>query len=71
MEISKKKPNFPIIPALRKYLRTYSREVKLPISYQDLLHFDYSMPIYDLQGNDTLWQSVMYSQTDMKEIHYG
>lgn len=71
MDISKKKPNFSIIPQLRKYLKTYSREVKLPISYQDLLHFDYSMPIFDAQGNDTLWQSVMYSQMDMKEIHDG
>ncbi|MCP4521190.1 MAG: hypothetical protein GY827_05810 [Cytophagales bacterium] len=71
MYISKKKPNFSIIPELRRYLSKYSREVLLPISYQDLCHFDYSMPIYDSQGNDTLWQSVMYSQADMNEIHNG
>ncbi len=71
MEISKKKPNFSIIPALRKYLRAYSREVSLPITYQDLLHFDYSSAIYDSQGNDTLWESVLYSQNDMREIHNG
>ncbi len=71
MQISKKKPQFPIIPELRKYLRKYSREIKVPISYNDLLHFNYSAPIYDKHGNDTLWETVLYDQLDMKEIHYS
>lgn len=71
MDISKKKPPYVIIPEFRKYLRKYSRELKVPISYADLLHFNYSVPIMDPKGNDTLWQSVMYAQGDMKEIYLG
>ncbi len=71
MDISKKKKQFPIIPQLRKYLTKYSREIKVPISYHDLLHFEYSSPIYDKDGKDTLWESVLYSPNDMDEIYDG
>lgn len=71
MDISKKKPQYAIIPELRKYLRQYSREIKVPISYNDLVRFNYSIPIFDKDDNDTLWQSVMYSQNDMEEVHKG
>lgn len=71
MQISKKKPYFKIIPELRKYLRNNARERKISISYTDLLRFDYTIPIFDRHGVDTLWQSVMYPQADMKEIHQG
>ncbi len=71
MDISKKKPPYHIIEPLRKYLLKYSREIKVPISYQDLLHFNYSSPIYDKDGEDTLWQSVLYDQADMNEIYAG
>lgn len=71
MEISKKKPQFQIIDPLRKYLRQYSREDKVPISYSDLVRFTGSIPIYDTQDEDTLWESVIYDQSDMQEIHQG
>lgn len=71
MDISKKKIQYKIIPELRKYLWKYSREMRVPIKYSDLLHFNYSIPIYDNQGNDSLWLSVMYDQLDMAEIHLG
>ena len=71
MLISKKKPQFPIIPELRKYLRNNARERKVSISYSDLIRFNYSIPIFDKHGVDTLWQSVMYPQADMIEIHMG
>jgi len=36
---SKKKPIFPVKEALRQYLMRNGREVKLPATYTDLLHF--------------------------------
>lgn len=71
MYISKKKEHYKIIPELRKYLKTYSREISVPISYQDLTHFNYSSPIYDSNDKDTLWQSVLYDQSDLDEIYDG
>ncbi len=71
MDISKKKISCAVIPELRKYLRKYSREMRLPITYTDLLRFQFSSPIYDKNGVDTLWESVMYSPVDMPEIHLG
>jgi len=67
--ISKKKFFFPIREELRGYLSEYSREVKLPIQYKDLLHFESSMPVYDKEGRDTLWETVMFSQADMDEVN--
>jgi len=69
MYISKKKEHYTIIPELRKYLTKYGREIAIPIGYHDLVHFNYSSPIYDNDGNDTLWQSVMYEQSDLREIY--
>ena len=39
MDISRKKPSYPITPALRRYLRDYDREAPLPVTYADLLRF--------------------------------
>ncbi len=67
----KKKLQFEIIPELRKYLKVYSREMKVPISYADLSRFNYSVPIYDKNNVDTLWQSVMYEPSEIKSTHEG
>jgi hypothetical protein len=71
VDISKKKATYPINEGLRKYLRQYSREIAVPISYNDLLRFDFSSPILDHKGVDTLWESVYYTPTDMPEIYGG
>ncbi len=71
MEIRNKKIQYPVTEKLSGYLKRNGREAKLPLTYKDLLRFDYSAPIYDKEDNDTLWQSVMYAQSDMKEIHHG
>ena len=70
-EYQKKKIQYPVSQDLENYLKRNGRWVKLPLSYEDLLRFDFSSPIYDKDEQDTLWQSVMYAQTDMKEIHFG
>lgn len=64
---SKKKPIYPVGAALRKYLTRYGREVKLPVSYQDLLHFRYTFPLKDKAGKETAWQQASY---DMREWEY-
>ncbi len=53
---SRKKPMFPVQESLRAYLKHHGREVKLPVSYKDLLHFTYSVPLLDKNGRDTHWK---------------
>ncbi len=67
--ISKKKEIFPISKALRSYIKKYDREIDLPIYYSDLLRYDNSIPLYDKIGNDTLWETVFFPQSDMAHIN--
>lgn len=69
--ISKKKIIYPISDGLRSFLQNYSREVDFPIHYNDLLRYSSSIPLYDYKGNDTLWETVFYAQSDREEIHYN
>ena len=64
---SQKKPFFPVNKNLRSYLKIHGRETALPVSYKDLLHITYSIPLKDKSGKDTLWEKALY---DMKEWHY-
>ncbi len=67
--ISKKKPAYPITDALSEYLTRHSRNIKIPIYYDDLLRFQGSVTVFDKNGNDTLWVSVYYSEFETEEIH--
>lgn len=69
--ISKKKIIYPISDDLRIFLQKYGREVDFPIHYTDLLRYSGSIPLYDYKGNDTLWETVFYAQSDREEIHYN
>ncbi|MCI5055790.1 MAG: hypothetical protein MRY83_06755 [Flavobacteriales bacterium] len=69
--MSKKKPNFPIIPDLRGYLEEYERENKIPVSYKDLIRYTSAFPLYDKHGEDTLWESMLYDSEQMKELNEG
>ena len=71
MEMSKKKPAFKISDTLRAYLIEYDREESIPLSYEDMKRWSDSLPVIDANGNDTLWRSVMYPQTDQEEIFDG
>lgn len=68
--ISKKKIIYPISDGLRRYLVKYGREVDIPIHYKELLRFSNSIALYDYKGNDTLWETVFYDESDREEIHY-
>jgi hypothetical protein len=67
--IYKKKTPFPIEENLRKYLNKYHRERTLPLKFSDLKRFINRIPLLDKKGNDTLWESVSYSQSEMPEIY--
>tara|TARA_B100000780_G_C21125347_1_gene456457 strand:- start:2878 stop:3906 length:1029 start_codon:yes stop_codon:yes gene_type:complete len=69
--ISKKKPAYPISQPLMDYLRKYSRELEIPVRCLDLKHFFTSIPLEDKDGNTTLWETAMYSDSEMKELNQG
>jgi hypothetical protein len=71
MNISRKKPSYPLTPALRQYLRDYDREAPLPVSYADLLRYSNSFPLIDRTGRDTLWQTVYYEPSMLRELNEG
>ena len=66
---SKKKVPFPINQPLSNYLTNYSRNVKLPLQYEDLLRISTSLPLIDMNGEDTLWETVFYEDNDVQEIN--
>jgi hypothetical protein len=69
--ISRKKPSYPISNPLMAYLRKYSRELKIPVSYLDLKHYFTTVPLEDKDGNATLWETALYSETEMNELNEG
>ncbi|WP_038030916.1 hypothetical protein [Thermonema rossianum] len=70
MDISKKKPAYPIQGFLRKYLWHYDRISRLPLHYDDLLRYSESFPVIDQFGNDTLWESVIYPSYMYEELNH-
>lgn len=68
---SRKKPMYPVNNDLRQYLKLHGREVKLPVTYQNLLNYTWSTPIKDKQGKDTLWEKLSYDSRDWNYIREG
>ncbi|WP_152287670.1 hypothetical protein [Flavicella marina] len=66
--ISKKKPSFPINNKLLEYLKTYNRNVVMPVVYEDLLRYSGAIEVYDKAGKDTLWIRVYYPEFERAEI---
>ncbi len=66
--MSKKKPAYPISTQLYDYLTTHSRNIKIPIFYDDLLRFQGAIEIYDKHGNDTLWVRTYFAEHEREEI---
>ncbi len=69
--ITKKKTIYPVNKELRQYLEINAREIKLPVSYNDLKHFSGSISIRDKKDNDTLWEAAMYPPSELPHIHEG
>jgi len=68
---SRKKPMYSVNEKLRKYLDSHGREVKMPVGYEDLLHFRYSTPIKDKKGKDTLWEKTSYDNQEWNYLKEG
>lgn len=68
---SKKKPMYPVGKLLRSYLKHNGREVKLPVSYTDLLRYTFSVPVHDKNGKDTLWEKTIYDKREWDFIRDG
>lgn len=66
--ISKKKVPFKISSNLRGYLVDQGREVPT-VDYRDLERYNNSIALINAKGEDTLWETVFYSQAEMEEIH--
>ncbi|WP_299119325.1 hypothetical protein [uncultured Tenacibaculum sp.] len=66
--MSQKKPAFPVTEELHTYLNEHSRNIKIPIFYDDLLRFQGSVVVYDNNDVDTLWVRTYYSEFDREEI---
>lgn len=60
VHISRKKIVFPVSAGLRRYLRRYLREQRLPLCYQQLRQYTESIPLLDRSGKDTLWETALY-----------
>lgn len=67
-QIRYKKKTYPISDKFSSYLRKYSRYAKLPVSYEDFLRFDEGLPIFDDQGNNTLWITAFYTVHERIEL---
>ncbi len=68
MNISKKKPYIPINKRLYNYLEKYSRKVELPIEYKDLTGHHESIPLLDKEGNNTLWDTILYTENESIDL---
>jgi hypothetical protein len=68
-DIRFKKPLFPVSVSLRNYLQKTQREIDVPIGYTDLLHYNSSITFFDRKGEDTLWETLIYSESDRQFIH--
>ena len=62
---------YPVNKYLFHYLNLHGREVKLPVSYKDLLRFTYSVPLKDKNGKDTLWEKTSYDKKEWDHIREG
>ncbi len=66
--IENKKQVYAVGGALQRYLSAQGRSVRLPVRYDDLLRYEETTPVYDKQGRDTLWESVLYPSAERRAI---
>lgn len=56
----KKKEYFPVSGGLWDYLSEYGRTFDFPSIYEELHRYSQLFPLFDREGNDTLWKSCRY-----------
>jgi hypothetical protein len=68
VEITRRKNFLPITEQLGEYLDQFGRRYSLPATYNDLLAFEQSYPLYDRSGHATHWSTVMYERSVQQEL---
>tara|TARA_B110000285_G_scaffold233345_1_gene306898 strand:- start:2252 stop:3304 length:1053 start_codon:yes stop_codon:yes gene_type:complete len=63
--IENKKPTYRIKAQLKEHLKKYSRLDDLPVSYEELTHYQELYPLDDDNGKKTLWHMAMYNQENI------
>jgi len=69
--ISHKKRVNPVGPELLDYLHRYRRNCDLPVTFEDLGRYCDSIPYYNKDGEDTLWETLVYGPGEREKIHDG
>ncbi len=67
--IQQKKPSYLVQEPLNEYLNAVSRNIEIPLGYDDLMRYDGLMAKMDDKGNETLWNAVMYGPSELADIH--
>lgn len=67
--VTKKKPMYPPSAELIAYLARYNRLFELPVSYSRLTDWQEAMPLYDGNGDDTLWRTLIYRPEIMGRLN--
>lgn len=65
---TKKKPTYPINPFLTDYLVNNGREMSLPVSYERLLGYSEAAPLFNDDGDDSLWLSTIYPSGENESL---
>ena len=71
LKISKRKPSYPLSEPFLAYLKRFDRVVRLSVQYEDLIRYTEHFPILDKEGQDTLWEGVLYPYQEMIELQSG
>lgn len=66
--ISKKKPSYPVSEMLREYLGLYDRAHGIPLSYDELFVSAEMIPVYDREGRETHWYTMLYPRSYRDEL---
>lgn len=56
-------------PKLLEYLARYDRAFKLPVNYSRLTEWQETMPLFDDNGEDTLWRTLIYRPEVMQRLN--
>lgn len=66
--VLKRKKYYPVSSPLADYLTAYQRSYDIPVVYEDLHRFSQLFPLFDRDGNDTLWKTVFYEPEIREEL---
>lgn len=64
----KKKKFYPVGGELHAYLREWQRTLEVPPIYEELHRFSQLFPLYDREGQDTLWKTAFYDPVIRKDL---